>query len=305
MELRHIRYFAAVAEELHVTRAAERLHIAQPALTAQIRELERELETRLIQRSGRGIKLTAAGEVFYVDSMDILNRVSLASRRVLDAADGRIGRVIVGLTESSAFFDDATRALNQYKTAWPNVDIQLVQSHSANLIMDLVAGRIDAAFARPGKLRNNSIRVHRVFAEPLYVVLPQRHSLAKSDSISLKDLAGHPLILASGGDRVSPIEHKLREICEKRNLPMNIVQRTPELTMAVNLVSSGFGISVVPRSLRAIKREEVVYRPLTSTPRVHAETVFITRSEESSPAVLNLCKVVMTTGRRTASRPPT
>ena len=113
MELRHLRYFAAIAEELHVTRAAQRLHIAQPALTAQMRALEEEVRTPLLRRAGRGIQLTAAGEVFYTECIDILQRVSAAERLARDAADGRIGRISIGLTESSAFFSSVTSVLKQ------------------------------------------------------------------------------------------------------------------------------------------------------------------------------------------------
>jgi DNA-binding transcriptional LysR family regulator len=278
MEIRHLRYFSTIAEELHVTRAAERLHIAQPALTAQMRALEAELRVPLLRREGRGIQLTSAGEVFYRECVDILERLGLAVLRVAEAADGRCGRITIGLIESAAYSRFITQILRRYRRRWPQVEMTLKQKHSTDLYQELAAKKIDVAFLRPPAPSKGRFESHTVLDEALYVAVPRDHPWARRQSIRLSEVGAQPLVLGTSGERVSPIESQLRDLFSKASPEINVI----------NLVSAGLGISIVPHGLCNVRRTEVSFIPLITRPRIRAQIAFVTRLDESAPTVLHL-----------------
>jgi DNA-binding transcriptional LysR family regulator len=288
MELRHLRYFCAIVEDMHVTRAAERLHIAQPALTQQIKSLENELGTALLRRTGRRIELTLAGAVFAGEARVILERVRTASLLAIEAARGGMGSISIGLTESSAFSTGVTSILKRFKKQWPSVNVTLVQRRTPDLLAALRERHIDAAFVRPPLDDVSTMEQIRLFSEPIMAVVPKSHRLAKKRRVTIGDLSKEPIILSGGRARPSTLELAFRGACSQAGFTPNIVQWTPELTMAVNFVAAGFGISLVPMSLRGVRAAEVVYLPFITNPPLVAEIILAFHADCSSPAVENL-----------------
>src|SRR5205807_1540832 len=198
MDLRHLRYFVAVAEERHVTRAAERLGIQQPPLSQQIQALERELDVQLLRRLPRGVELTAAGEAFLAEARGILARVEEARLAAQRAARGETGRVGIGFTSSASLHPLVPRAIRAFRDRNPLVALGLEESGTGELVEAIRAGRIDAAFVRSSIPAAADIAVHAVLAEPMLAVLPADHSLATAPDappLALGELAGETFIL--------------------------------------------------------------------------------------------------------------
>jgi DNA-binding transcriptional LysR family regulator len=197
MDLRHLRYFVAVAEEGHVTRAAERLGIQQPPLSQQIKALETELEVQLFRRKPRGVELTEAGESLLVDARRILDQVAAALARAQRTARGEQGRLAVGFTASAPFHPFVTRIIRDFRTAHPLVSMTLQESGTAELVEDLLSERLDVAFVRSAVSKAEGLAVYNLFEEPMVAALPARHPLARrrGGPLALAELSGEPFVL--------------------------------------------------------------------------------------------------------------
>ncbi len=188
MELRHLRYFVAVAEERHITRAAARLGIQQPPLSQQIRALEAELQVQLLRRKPRGVELTQAGEVLYAEAQQILRQIEHATTAARRVGRGEAGRIGLGFTSSASFHPFVPRVIREYREAHPLVALSLEESGTGELVAALQAERLDAAFVRSPIGAAEGIAVHSILAEPMVAVLPEGHALA---------VGGKPLALAA------------------------------------------------------------------------------------------------------------
>ncbi len=197
MELRQLRYFVTVAEELHFGRAAERLHIVQSAVSQQIRRLERELDAALLDRSPRHVRLTAAGERFLPEARAVLAAAERARDAV--AGDGRGG--VLRLGTSTGLGDHLDRVLEALGRRAPGLGVELVSVPGAARLRQVASGELDAAFVR-GTAEHEGVRLVRVWQDPLVVALPARHPLAAEADVALEDLAGLPLRLTER--RVNP-----------------------------------------------------------------------------------------------------
>src|SRR5689334_12574045 len=182
MELRHLRYFVAVAEEGHVTRAAERLGIQQPPLSLQIRALEREVGTPLFRRKPRGMELTAAGKAFLTDATAILEHVDHAFATTRRTARGEQGRIAIGFTSSAPFHPFVPRVIRAFREAYPLVALSLDESGTTELIDDLRHERVDAAFIRTPVADPMGITVNPLLEEAMLVALPATHALGAGDT---------------------------------------------------------------------------------------------------------------------------
>lgn len=180
MELRHLRYFLAVAEERNVTRAAERLGIGQPPLSQQIHALEDELGVRLFRRTGHGVVLTEAGEAFAADAKRLVDDARLAVEKAQSAGRGEIGQLNIGFTGSAAFNPVVSKLIRSYRQAYPNVMLTLTEGNTAQLLAHLDAGRVDVAFVRLGSQSPAGVQINHIAIEPMKIVLPATHKLAKS-----------------------------------------------------------------------------------------------------------------------------
>src|SRR6266851_6647104 len=193
MELRHLRYFVAVAEEGHVTRAALRLGIQQPPLSQQIRALEAELQVQLFRRKPRGVELTQAGEALFAEAQAILRQVDHAVTAARRTARGEAGRIGLGFTSSASFHPFVPQAIREYRETHPLVRLTLEESGTGELVAALVEERLDAAFVRspigtaPGAAAG--IAVHSVLDEAVVAALRAGHALASRTGVKPLDLA--------------------------------------------------------------------------------------------------------------------
>jgi DNA-binding transcriptional LysR family regulator len=285
MELRHLRYFLAVAEEGHITRAAERLGIQQPPLSQQIKALEAELGVQLFRRRPRGVEPTDAGESLLADARRILAEVEGAAARARRTARGEQGRVAVGFTASAPFHPLVTRAIRDFRAAHPLVSMSLEERGSAELLDDLRSERLDAAFVRAAVPGGDGVSVHDLLEEPMLVALPARHPLARRSKggLELARLAAEPFVLyrrASGPG----LHDAIVGACQSAGFTPHIAQEAPRITATLNLVAAGLGVTLVPQSLRGLQAAAIAYRPLRGRPRLVAPLRLACRSVEPSAA---------------------
>ena len=291
MELRHLRYFVAVAHEGHITRAAEKLHMQQPPLSQQIRALEREIDATLFVRHPRGVVLTDAGRSFLADAEAILAEVEHATRRAQRTARGETGRIAVGFTTSAPFHPVVARAIRQFRTTRPDVSFVLEETGSGELVSGLREERLDIAFIRSGLVDPEGLVVHKLQDEDMVAALPARHPLAKRPSLTLKDLAQETLILYRRPDGRG-LYDVIIAACSAAGFSPHVGQEAPRIVSTLNLVAAGLGITIVPASLSRLPLEGETYRPLKGRPAVKVPLNLACRRNESSAAVLAFIDLV-------------
>lgn len=295
MELRHLRYFVAVAEELHVTRAAAKLGIAQPPLTQQIKLLEKELGVALLQRSGRGVALTNAGLIFLAEARLILNQVTTAARKARDANLGVVGRLNVGFTESASFHPLVAEALRTFQLAYPDVELSLREAPSTDLVFALAAAELDLAFVRPPYPTHPTVTSQHLPDETMVAALPATHAWAGRKSLELGELAGERFILYPRAIRPG-LSDEIVEACRARGFEPKIVQEAPQLSSTINLVAAGMGISIVPDGMRHVRPRDVHFVEVTGL-RVRARLALSGRTQDDSPLTANFRQTAQTLGK--------
>jgi DNA-binding transcriptional LysR family regulator len=285
MELRHLRYFLAVAEELNFTRAAERLGISQPPLTQQVKALEAELGVSLLDRSAYRIELTDAGRVFAAEAARILGDARSAVQAARRAASGATGRVRVGFTESASFNPLVTSTLRSFRSEFPAVEVSLEEHPSTELIVALREERIDAAFVRPPLPAERGLTLDLLEKEPLVVAVPSGHPLVNCREVALGSLAAETFILYPRAVRPG-LADTVVAACQAAGFTPKVGQYAPQLSSTINLVAASLGISIVPDSMRCLQASAVAYLPLRGEP-LHALLGIASRSEEGSAVVHN------------------
>ncbi len=286
MELRHIRAFLMIAEERSFTRAAARLGIAQPPLSAQIRQLEDHVGAPLFRRLPHGAELTPAGSAFLgvVREMPHLaERGRNAARRV---ARGEAGALTLGFTASSIFHPRVTRALAAFRATYPDVELTLEEANTARLLQGLREGSVDAAFLRPADDDRDGLAVTALDREPMTAVLPCSHPAAGAEGVRLAELAEAPLLLFPR--EIGPVLFDIVvDACRRAGFEPRLGQTTPQIASIVHLVAAGFGVAIVPQSMRQIGGADVVYKAiLDDGPR--APLAFARSAQDPSPIALNL-----------------
>ncbi len=258
MDLRHLRYFVAVAEELHFTRAAERLGIQQPPLSLQIRQLEEELGTKLFHRLTRGVELTEAGMLLLEDARRILDQVERTKASIQSRARGETGRIQLGFAGATYFQPRVPGLILAYRKLYPNVLLTPVQSNTPNLIEALRNGSLDAAFVRPPLSDGEGIALQPLTEEPMRIVLPAQHAQARSASVPLAALAREIFILFPRA--IGPgLYDSIIAACQLAGFSPMLGQEAPQISSIVHLVAAGFGISIVPQSLEQIHADGIVF----------------------------------------------
>ena len=262
MDLRHLRYFVAVAEEGHITRAAERLGIQQPPLSQQIKALETELEVQLFRRKPRGVELTDAGESLLPDARRILAEVEGALAKTRRTARGEQGRVVVGFTSSAPFHPFVPRVIRQLREANPLVSLVLAESSTAELVEAIQAERLDVAFVRSPAPDSEGVRFYDLLEEEMVAAIPRDHRLAKGARrpLALSALASEAFVLyrrATGPG----LHDAIVSACHSAGFTPRTEQEAPRITATLNLVAAGLGVTLGPRSLTALQMREIVYRP--------------------------------------------
>jgi DNA-binding transcriptional LysR family regulator len=259
-ELRHLRYFSAVARELSFSRAAEQLHIAQPPLSRQIRALEDELGAVLIDRSARPLRLTPAGRFFQVQAQQMLDRMGEIAQATARIAGG--GRTWYGLGfVPSTLYGALPEVIRRFREAQPTVELGLFEMTTIEQIEALKAGRIDIGFGRL-RIEDDGIAGEKVRDEPVVAALPVGHRLLAHKQLTLAKLAAEPLILYPAKPRPSYADQVL-EIFHSRRLKPVIALETNEVQTAIGLVVAGLGYALVPGSVQALDRAGVVYASLS------------------------------------------
>ena len=260
MELRHLRYFRAVAEELHFGRAAERLHIAQPPLSQQIRQLERELEVSLFTRSTRRVELTAAGEAYLKRAVAVLDAVDDAGQQARRISQGVEGHLTIGCV-GSATYSVLPRLVRALRDELPHVEIGIRGEMLAPAQLDaLRAGDVDIALLRP-PVDDVAIRVEVLRRDRLIAALPAEHPLAQRDLLRVGDLRGEDFIAHAGQGR-SVMGGLLVAICADAGFAPRIRHEVSETSTLVTLVAAGLGVAVVPAPTADLDIAGVTYRQL-------------------------------------------
>jgi len=281
VELRHLRYFVTVADELHFRRAAERLHISQPPLSQQIRALERELGVQLLERNRRSVKLTAAGAVLLRDAREILASVDAAAETARSVARGEAGRLALGFV-GSAMHGALPGVLRAHRRAFSQVQLVLTEMPTAGQITALMAGRIDAGVIRP-PVREPGLAFETIHREPIVIALPEDHPLAARHEVALAELVAEPFVLLAR--REAPGLHEsLGEAMAAAGGVPGVVQEVREMQTVVGLVAAGLGVSLVPASVGADEHRGVAFRPVAGTaPTV--ELALAWRPDDRSPVL--------------------
>jgi DNA-binding transcriptional LysR family regulator len=285
MELRHLRYFVAVAEEGHVTRAAARLGIQQPPLSQQIRALETELDARLFLRKPRGVELTPAGRAFFDEAKAILARVGEAVAATRRAARGESGRIGIGFTSSASFHPFVPRAIRAFRERHPLVALALEESGTTELVDALRDQAIDAAFVRSPVGESADLTIRPLLDEPMVAALPSGHKLgAGRDELPLAALAGETFVLYRRP--VGPGLHDaIIAACDRAGFSPLIGQEAPRMLSTLSLVAAGLGVTLVPESMSRLEAEGVAYRALDASTPLTAPLNLAYRRGETAAAV--------------------
>jgi DNA-binding transcriptional LysR family regulator len=259
MELRHLRSFVAVAEELHFGRAADRLHLAQSPLSQQIQRLERELGVRLFERNRRKVELTEAGRAMLDEARAALMHAHRAVTAAQGAAQGHSGTLDLGFLGTAAL-QLLPRIMPGFRTEAPDAELHLTEGSSRQLLEALHQRRLDVVFTRPPSPAA-PLRIEPVWSEPVLGALPASHPRATTPVLRLRDLAAEPFVLFPRAD--APDFHdQLLAACRSAGFSPRIAQEAIAMPTVISLVAAGLGISLVPGSLRQLARSDVVYREL-------------------------------------------
>jgi DNA-binding transcriptional LysR family regulator len=292
MELRHLRYFIAVAEEGHITRAAERLGMQQPPLSQQIKTIERELDVQLFRRKARGVELTDAGLSFLDEARATLARLERAVESTRRAARGELGRICVGVTSTSSFHPLVARSIRAFSEACPKVSLTLEELLSNELLDGLRNERMDVAFIRTAPADSKGLAIQPLLDEPMVVALPAAHPLAegtKDDAIPLSRLAPENFILY--GPPGTGMYDTIIATCHAAGFNPNVgnlgasTQQGPRIGSTLSLVAAGLGVTFVPSSLQRMNMEGVAYRRVKSSTPPTARLSLATRRSDPSATV--------------------
>jgi len=260
IELRHLRYFIAVAEELHFGRAAERLRISQPPLSQQIQQLEQILSAQLFTRTNRSVQLTPAGAVFLDDARAVLLQVEQAAHRAARIHGGQQGELRIGFTSSAPFTGLVSDALYQFRQRWPEVHIHMQENNTRQQLIPLHEGRLDL-----GVMRNTALPPdlqHRVLLrEPLCAVVHRAHALAGATTLAIQALAAEPFVFfdPQGG---TALHGEILALLHRYQIAPFITQEVGEAMTILGLVATGLGVSILPASFARARLPEVVWIPL-------------------------------------------
>ncbi|UTY55998.1 LysR family transcriptional regulator [Massilia sp. erpn] len=284
MELRHLRYFVAVAEELSFTRAAERLHIGQPPLSQQIQALEAEVGARLLERSKRWVRLTEAGKLFLADARRVLALSEQAVLTAQRAERGEAGELRIGFTFSTPFTPLFARVINLYRQRFPQVTLTLRELATLHQIDAIEAHELDLGFIRPPEVPiAEGIGITELRHDPLLLVLPASSPLARKKRVAISELQGLPFVMypKNAGTGIYP---QIFRLCRAAGFVPKIGMEAGEASTIIGLVAAGCGVSVLPDSFNRMHMEGVVYRPLAD-PAATTELWLAQRRTDSSPLV--------------------
>ena len=300
MDLRHLRYFIAVAEEGHVTRAAERLGMQQPPLSQRIKAIERELGAQLFLRKARGVELTAAGHAFLDNARAVLAQLDRAFETTRRTARGEEGRISVGIPPAGSFHPFVPRAIRAFREAYPRVTVRLEERFGWELTEMVRREQLDVALVRtPPPDDPEGLVLSALLEEPMMIALPAAHALAghgsRDDALLLKQLARETFVL------YAPLGAGLREVvndaCRQVGFSPRVGQEAPRVIATLSLVAVGLGITVVPACMRHVYMDGVVYRRIRGPVQPKAPLGLVSRRGDPSAVVQHFVNQVRQAAR--------
>jgi len=279
IELRHLRYFLAVSEELHFGRAARRVHISQPPLSQQIRQLEADLGVELFYRTRRKVELTEAGRVFASEARLILEQVEHATGLVQEANRGKLNRLVAGCSPANSHF--AVRIINTFAETHPEVHVVVKSLATPQQVEAIRNNRIDLGLLTL-PVDGEGLAIESILRERLVVALPKHHPLANRKRINLRALGSETLIIFPL--YMSPGRYQLiTGLCRRAGISLHVVHEVDNIYTMLDLVGAGFGVSLMRASVQEIRSSGVVFRELLHSPSV--ETAVAYRRENNSELV--------------------
>jgi DNA-binding transcriptional LysR family regulator len=282
MEFRRLRYFVAVAEDLHFTQAANRLRVAQPHLSQEIRKLEREIGTHLFVRTKRSVTLTPAGRVFLERVRGIFDSTADAVNAAQRASRGETGKLSVGFV-SAAAYTVIPDAIVHFRQAYPNVELVLGELNSDEGVEAVRKGMLDVCLLHPPRNLDPAFAVEIVWAEPLAVALPGGHAAAAKARVSLGKLKNESWVLWQR-EIASRLYDEVMAACRAAGFEPRVAQRTERLATVLSLVGSGVGLALVPEAISRVGVRGAVFRPLAG-PRVTVPMALVWRKGDVLPAL--------------------
>lgn len=274
VELRQLLYFLAVAEELSFTRAAVRLHMAQPPLSVQIRKLETEIGVELFTRGSRDISLTPAGEIFLTECRHTLAQAEQSVRLARKSALGAVGHVSIGHVRS-AEFAVLPSVVTSFRAAFPDVQFEFVSLPSAEQIQLVRRGRLDIGFVWM-PVESDELEVVPIKVESLMAVLSSDHALAAQDSVSISELAPEPLVMFRR-EVAPPAFHAIEHEFARHGAQMNVAYELGSMMSVINFVAAGGGCGILPRFAAEVARDRVVYRDIDDLEVVYTLAIIMRR----------------------------
>lgn len=297
MDIRALRYFAAVAETGHMTQAAERLGIQQPPLSQQIKALERELGLVLFRRHPRGVALTDAGRLFQAEALRMLADMAALQQRMAGVASGQQGSLSVGFTSSAAAHRFVPDALRAYRRAYPGVVLHIREANAADITEAIYAGRLHCGLVRAPVARPEGLVFETLLREPVLVALPSEHRFALARRpVTLAMLCEESLLLVRRPGAPG-MYADLLALCHAQGLVPHVVAEVDRMMTNLNLVAAGVGLSVVPQSMASVHPHAIVYLPLEYLPlengqAMDAPLTLVSRSAEDNLPAQNFAALV-------------
>jgi DNA-binding transcriptional LysR family regulator len=264
VDLRHLRYFTCVAEELHFGRAALRLGISQPPLSQQIRALEEELGVQLLERTSRRVRLTEAGRQFLPEARATMAQAEQAARTARLAHRGDVGRLRLGFSTSVPFIPRVVDALSRFRQAYPQVSLELDELPRDEQMSRVERGLLDVAIMRAFSTPDlpSNMQSLRIQMDGVMLAMRQDHPLAqRTDVLTLDDLRGEPMILFGGGNGAG-LNERLIEECQTLGFELDVVIETASFATLLGLTAAGLGVTILSRSLMRLNVDTLAFRPL-------------------------------------------
>ncbi len=281
MELRQLRYFVAVAEELHFRRAAARLHISQPPLSQQIHALEVEMGTQLLARTRRRVELTPAGEAFLRDARALLGELDGAVATAQRIGAGQTGRLRINFV-GSALLSIVPGAVQRFRAARPSVEVEIRERPTVEQLRAVASGVVDVGLVRPPIDELDELTAELVLRERMVAALPSGHPLAALKRVPLRRVAAEPLVLFPRSQAPGFHDLLIGSLSATGTTPV-VVQYAPEMTTIIGLVAAGIGLTLVPASVARLALDGVTYRPVPGAPM--SELLAIARTGNDAPLV--------------------
>jgi DNA-binding transcriptional LysR family regulator len=288
VELRHLRYFVALAEDLHFGRAARRLNIVQPALSKQIVALERELRVSLFIRTKREVRLTEAGQALYAEARDILQRAEHATDTAKLTAAGGVGSLAIGFI-GPAMWNILPSLLREHRSRFPGMHFRLYEMTSGPIIQQVRDGILDAGFIRPFG-HDEALEIRTVWSEPFAIAVPEDHPLAREEVVDLATAADETFVLVSRAQSPGLFDQCLA-LCQSYGFSPPVIEEGNTGGAMFGMVAAGLGVTVVPESAALVPWPGLAFRPLTKRePRLELAVVY--RRNNSSTALASFLETV-------------